>query len=143
MTNTTSSTESKRFSIRGLAHWAHVKEPNTKGLYPSGRYELTLEINEKTAQALTGLGVHVRTTEDGKGHKVLLRSTVKPSVTGEDGEEFNDAIGNGSAVTVTASLYANRESNVKAGKGGRFLLGLGAVKIDRLVEFHVRPLVDE
>lgn len=132
------------FTIKGTVWYAHVKEPQTKGRYPSNAFQLDLSIDDAHVKALTELGVQVKNKGDEKGNFVTLKSKkVQPKVTNVDGEDVTGQIliGNGSTATIRTTTYDNSEVNIKAGKGGRKMLGLGPIQLDTLVEFEAKPLV--
>ena len=154
-TGTTETTvENQFFTINGKAFYSHIREPNTKGKYPSNKFEMILNVSDKIAEALSNLGVEVKPalktskTESTPGNFVKVRAKKQPKVTlGEDHTALTDIplIGNGSDVILTVGTYPNRESNVKAGKGGKLSLGLARVQITNLISFSptTKPLVDE
>lgn len=139
-----STTDSKFFRIKGKIFYAHLKEPETKGLYPSNAYKLDLSIDDAHVEALTSKGVQIKNKGDEKGNFVTLKSkNFQPKVLGEQGEVLDPVplVGNGSEATITVSLYDNTEANVRAGKGGSKLLGLSTVHLTKLVDYHTPDLI--
>lgn len=143
-TKVSTSSSKKNFTVRGTIYYAHVKEKDTKGLYPSNAYKLDLSIDDEHVKALTALGVQIKNKGDEKGNFVTLKSKeYQPRVKGVNGEDITGQtlIGNGSTATITTMLYDNTEANVRAGKGGKKLLGLGTIQLENLVEYQAQPLV--
>lgn len=129
----------KFFKIKGRSFYAHIREPNNKGNFPSGKYQLDLAINDNIAGKLTKIGVQVKTDEKRPemGQFVRLRATKQPRVVDENGLQVAEIplIGNESEVTASVSTYDNREANVKAGKGGRVCLGVYELQLDNLIPY--------
>lgn len=111
--------------ISGTAFWSHVAEPNTKGKYPSGKYEISLGKLDKTAiKTLSdlGLGKFIRTKKKAEAkfedepeklenflkYKedelpfIILKNKFKPVIIDTDKNEYPEdtLIGNGSKVKV-------------------------------------------
>lgn len=137
---TTGKTAEKYFKVKGISYYAHIKEPDTKGKYPTNKYKLDLGVSETTKKVLEGLGVEVKNKGDEKGDYVTLKSGFKPTVLDEEGNEVNDVplIGNGSQVIVTTSLYDN-----KAPQGGEKCLGINSVQLVSLVSYEAKFLTEE
>lgn len=133
-TRTTKGTQgqSKFFTIKGTIFYAHVKEPNTKGAYPSNMYELNLSVSSQTKTALENLGVEVKNKGNELGDFVRIKSSFQPIVIDTEGNQLDTIplIGNGSTGIITVSLYKN-----KATKGGSQCLGLSKIQLTNLIEF--------
>lgn len=138
-TSKTTQDTSNFFQLKGKAFYAHLKEPNTKGNYPSNKYQLDLSISEKTKEKLESLGVQIKNNPDRPemGNFVRLKANKQPKVLDSSGEIIQDIplVGNGSDVIVSVNMYDNRESNAKAGKGGLKCLGVFEVRIENLVPY--------
>ena len=129
----------KSFKIEGTLWYAHIKELDTKGKFPSNKYKTDLSIDEGTAGSLTALGVLVKDKQDEKGKYVTLKSTFQPTVLDSEGNQLIEIplMGNGSRVLITTSLYDN-----KAPQGGKKCLGLQIVQILELVQYDAPLLSD-
>jgi hypothetical protein len=139
---TTTSSNFRR--IKGTLYYPHVREPSTKGPYASGKYEVTISVNDTVKEHLEALGVKVKQDET-KGNYVTAKSKKQPIITDAQGTVFTEIplIGNGSTGIIHVGLYDNRESNVKAGKGGKKCLGLFKIELLNLVAFEPELLGGE
>lgn len=113
--------------------FASLGQPNTKGEYASGRYEVRVVITKEQAQTLKGHNlsrlVSFRKEEDGR-FSTNLRTNKKPRVVDSMRRDLTqeqlDSIGNGTTANVKYSVYTTP-------KGG--FLGLEAVAIKVLKEY--------
>lgn len=131
--------KAKFFKIKGKAFFAHVKEPDTKGKYPTNKFKLDLSVDAATKVALTKLGVLVKNKDDTKKDFVTLKSSFQPTVVDENGLQLSEIplIGNGSEITVTVATYEN-----KAPQGGKTCLGMNRIEIHSLVHYEAPNLLD-
>lgn len=133
------SSKSDVFVIYGKAFWANMAEPNKL----SGKYQLDLYIDEKTAELLTAKGIEVRTNdkEGGEtGQYVTPKSNYAPKLKDGKNREITTKlkIGNGSEVAVLANTYSwtfRKTSGVS--------LGLISVQVRKLVEYKGSVDFDE
>ncbi len=139
---TATTSEKQYFKIKGTLYYAHVKEKDTKGQFPTNKYKVELSISDTTKDALEQLGVLVKNKDDIKGNYVTLKTDYQPEVFGVDGEKLVDIplIGNGSQATLTVSTYKN-----KAPQGGKVCLGFSKIELETFVPFAVeaRMLTNE
>jgi hypothetical protein len=146
------SNQKQSYEMSGTILFSHLREPNNKGEYANDKYEVVLGIDKAAKKQLESLGVQVKNRDaklqsEGKkllGDYITLRSKNKPTVLGPDGNLLTDIplFGTGTEATVRFGLYDNRESNIRAGKGGAKLPGLFNVRITKLVEFEgTKPIV--
>jgi len=147
MSNKDTTQTPKFFTITGTIFYAHVKERDTKGLYPTNAYKLDLSIDDAHKAKLEAIGVQVKNKGDEKGNFVTLKSkNYQPKVVTPDGVLLTESeiplIGNGSTATITVSLYDNSAANIKAGKGGAKLLGLNKIELTSLVAYQAPSLVE-
>lgn len=158
MSNRNTGDTPRFFKVKGKAFWSHIKERDTKGEYPSNAFKLDLSIDVEHKKSLQKLGVQIKNKGNELGDFVTLKSkNFQPQVILPDGtpclrdtvdEEGNivavgniPLIGNGSEVTITASLYNNTPANIKAGKGGEKCLGMSTIQLHTLVPYEVPNLV--
>lgn len=132
-------TDSKYFKIRGKLFYAHIKEKDTKGNFPSNKYKAELSVDDKTAKALTSRGVEVKNKNDEKGQFVVMKSSFQPTVVDPSGAQLEEIplIGNGSEAVVTVTLYDN-----KASRGGDKCLGMIRLELVNLVSYETPMLTD-
>lgn len=140
MSNKKAPTTDKYFKIKGTLFYAHIKEPDTKGKFPTNKYKVDLSVSESTKKALQELGVEVKNKGDDKGDFVVLKSSYRPTVLDPEGNILVDVplIGNGSIATITVSLYENKAPN-----GGKNCLGFNTVALEKLVSYEAKLLTDE
>ena len=128
--------------VTGIAQWAkvypHNKDKNEDFHGPGGAYTIDVLLDKEELDKVTASGCRVkpRLTEEGITIKFKRKETHvggidalggAPRVVDEEGNDFTNLIGNGSKVTVFASVY-----DTKMGKGTR----LEAVQVLDLVEFE-------
>ncbi len=137
-TTTTNTDEDKFFAIKGTLFYSHFREPNTKGEYPSNKYQVDLAINEKTTEELEARGIQIKNKGDDKGNFVTLKANKQPRVFSPEGKQYEDIplVGNGSTGIIHVHIYPNREANVKAGKGGKNCLGFYKVELETLIPYE-------
>lgn len=138
-----SEVESKPFKIKGTLFYPCLKEPQTKGKFPSNKYTVDVSVSNALKSTLEGLGVFVNNKGDEKGNYIRLKSKFKPTIIGEDGTKLENPplIGNGTRAMLTVSLYPN-----KATQGGKNCLGFSTVELIDLIEYipdSPKPLIDE
>jgi len=138
-TGTPMNQQLKFFKITGKLHYAHIKEKDTKGKFPTNKYKTDLIVDTNTAKNLAKLGVLVKTREGVNGQFVTMKSTFQPTVTDLDGNQVVDIplMGNGTEVLATVALYDNKAPN-----GGKKCLGMNAVQIQNLVQYEAPLLSD-
>jgi len=129
----------KFFKIKGKLLYAHIKEIDSKGKFPTNKYKTDLIIDEQTGQSLSKLGVLIKERDGIEGKFVTLKSTFQPTIYDPDGYRILDIplLGNGTEVLVTASLYDNKAPN-----GGKKCLGMNQVHIINLVQYDAPLLSD-
>lgn len=132
-TTTSTKTERQTFKIKGTLWYAHVKERDTKGEFPTNKYKVELSVSDTTKQALEELGVLVKNKDNEKGDYVIMKTDYQPQVVGVDGTQLTEVpmIGNGSIATVTVSTYKN-----KAAQGGKVCLGFSKVELETFVPYE-------
>lgn len=125
--------------------WAYLAEPNTKGEYASGKYQVDVVINEDQKALLETLQFSpkqkIKDLGEGK-FSVTLKSTVKPRVLDKDCMPMSDEtvakIGNGSIANVKVVAYETR---------GATFLGLSDIRVKNLIEYtgasSVQELLDD
>lgn len=112
--------------------WAFLAEPNTKGDYASGKYEVTVGLTaEQAEQVKSKINARQKIKTDKDGDLVVtLKSSVKPLVVGPTGIAYTTdelkKIGNGTIANVRINLYESR---------GMTFAGIGAIKIKTLKEY--------
>lgn len=123
------------FKIKGILHYAHIKDRDTKGKYPTNQYKTDLTVSETTKTALESLGVLVKNKGDAKGNFVVIKSDYQPVVIDTDGNtvlpESIPLIGNGSKAVVTVTTYTN-----KAPQGGKVCLGMSKIELETLIPYQ-------
>jgi len=136
MTNNFKKTEQEIVQLTGTAMFASVQAPRTsvfKGIEKVA-YEIDLVVNDAATLALLkGVGAKPRKTEDGElrayedfpGKVFKLSTKFKPTVVDAQLNETTALIGNGSTITVEASVY----------RGVSTMLNPLTVRIDKLVEY--------
>lgn len=137
---TKTTTTDKFFKIKGTLFYAHIKEPNNKGKFPTHKYEVSISVSDTWKKALENLGVDVKNKNNELGNFVRCKSTYKPTVIDPEGNEMLEPplIGNGSTAMITVSLYDN-----KAPQGGDKCLGFSKVELLDLVQYEAKLLIDE
>ena len=137
--------ERKYVVVKGVQLcWAFLAEPNTKGEYASGKYQVDVVINEDQKALLETLQFSpkqkIKDIGEGK-YELTLKSTVKPRVLDKDCLPLSDdlvaKIGNGSVANVKVVAYESR---------GATFLGLSDIRIKDLVEYtggSVADLLDD
>ena len=135
------SSDSKFIKIKGTLNYAHLRAPNTKGKFPSGLYQIDLGVGQKLGDELRSLGIQVLNKDkdgSGIGDFVRLKAKKQPKVFAVDGTQLVDIplVGNGSKAIVGCSIYANRESNVAKGHGGRNCLGFHEVRLETFIPYE-------
>jgi len=114
--------------------WAFLAEPNTKGEYASGKYQVDLILNEDQKHLLETLQFSnkqkIKDLGEGR-YGVTLKSTVKPQVVDNNKMPMTDEaigkIGNGTIANVRVVAYETR---------GATFLGLSSVRVKSLVEYN-------
>lgn len=98
----------------GKVNWAQVFQPNKFGAFSLNFYPETKEVRKAIKDA--GYKGSIKEDDEGEFYYVFRRKNSKkikgeevvfgpPKVTDKDGNEFKEAIGNGSVVSVNISLY--------------------------------------
>lgn len=125
--------------FKGTLFYAKLRDPDTKGEFPTNKYILDASISDNTIKVLESLGVEVK-KDALKGNFVRVRSKNQPKVFNNEGTQFNDVplIGNGSTATIKAGLYKN-----KAKKGGDMCLGLREVHLINHIEYSNTIQIEE
>ena len=91
--------------IEGTAMWASIKTPNTT--FPPASYQITLVVDDKTANDFSSRGFRVKDTDDGKA--IMIKRKVErkdgtpnaiPKLIDSSKEPLDVAVGNGSKVRV-------------------------------------------
>ena len=134
----------EKFVLSGTAFWSHVHTPNTKGEYPSNKYQMDLSIDKKTKETLVSKGISVnkndgkdkggiKNRKDDRGDFVTLTSKFAPAVVDAKKKTISPEtlIGNGSKVNIVAHTYDGKKGTA---------LGLDAVQVTELVTFGNNPL---
>lgn len=114
--------------------WCYLKEPNTKGEFPSNKYQVTIVFDKDTKKVIEGMKNSKQDIKDlGEGkYSITLKSTkpIKvvqgPLKTLVEGEALGN-IGNGTIATVKVNQFTTP-------KFGTFL-GIKTIRIDKLVEY--------
>lgn len=125
--------------------WAFLAEPNTKGDYASGKYQVDLIISEDQKHLLETLkfSPKQKIKDLGEGRfGVTLKSTVAPRIVDNDkmplDKDLVSKIGNGTIANVKVVAYETR---------GSIFLGLSDIRIKKLVKYEnggsVNELFDE
>lgn len=118
--------------IEGIAYWTHIAEPNTKGAYPSGKYEINVgNLDEKNIKVIKDMGMEKKLQNKGdeQGTYVKLKNKRRPKLINALKEEYPEGtlVGNGSKVKVGINVY-------EAGKFGK-QLGVNVIQVLELVEY--------
>ena len=122
--------------VKGKSMWSFITTPSTK--FPPPTYQITLLIDDETADDFSKQGFKVKDTDDGKALFIKRWATRKdgtpnpvPKLIDADKEPLNVAIGNGSDVVVQ---YRTWEVTNEYGfhKG----LELQAVQVLNLIEYN-------
>lgn len=125
--------------------WAFLAEPNTKGEYASGKYQVDIIFNEDQKKVLETLQFspkqHIKDLGEGR-FSMTLKSSVKPRVIDKDclpmSADDVGKIGNGSIANVKVVAYEAR---------GAVFLGLSDIRIKNFVEYTggngVKDLMDD
>ena len=122
--------------INGKAMWSFITTPSTK--FPPPTYQITILIDDETADDFSKQGFNVKDTNDGKALYIKRWATRKdgtpnpvPKLIDANKEPLNVAIGNGSDVVVQ---YRPWEVTNEYGfhKG----LELQAVQVLNLIEYN-------
>jgi len=115
--------------------WAFLAEPNTKGDYASGKYEVSVVLTEEQADMIRGkINARQKIKKDKEGDTVLtIKSSVQPLVVGPSGIQYTHdelkKVGNGTVANVRINIFENR---------GMTFAGIGAIKIKDLKEYVSR-----
>ena len=91
--------------INGTAAFINLVEHEQYQEKSTGKYSLTVTLDDKSIEQLEGQGVHLRQYEDQKQRKFSSKFTVP--LYAADGDEFMGQITRGSLVRVQYSLGAN------------------------------------
>lgn len=115
--------------------WAHFAEPNTRGKFPSGKYEYTAtNLSPKAVEALKSIGLKPKADMEKpeQGYYMKCKSTRPFFIQDTDGQPFEGiaTIGNGTKAIVTVAPF---QYNNSFGKG--ILASTKKIVITDVVEF--------
>ena len=120
--------------LSGRAYWTHIVEPNNKGKFPSGKYEIVLgDLSADDIKKIKDMGFSNRLKVDAdKGTNIKLKSKKQPIVIDKDKNPYSTVpfVGNKSKVKVQVNTYT-------AGSAG-MQIGVNTIMITDLVEFKSR-----
>ena len=100
----------KSIAIPCTLYWCHIREPNEKGKYPTGKYEVVAgNLSAAAISAIQNLGLskYLKNKGDEQGTFVKLRSKIQPALRDKDKNvlEPDFLIGNGSKAVVVMNAY--------------------------------------
>lgn len=126
--------------LTGTAYWTHIVETNTKGAYPSNKYEIVLgNLDAAGITSVKELGMSKKLMNKGDelGTYIKLKNTNQPEVIDKDKNPIHPIplVGNGSKVRVQVNTYEMPKFGLQMGWQTLMILDLVEFKNKRLDEF--------